>query len=159
MATPTENWQKPSSFTSLYHIWEGIKQRCLNPNSKDYSNYGGRGITICARWINSFESFAHDMGPRPGTNYSIERENNDGPYSPDNCRWATMREQRLNARTTVWLEHNGERLPLTIWAERLGIKRKTMTERYRQYGLDAEKLLRPQGKHTGRGHRYGNADY
>lgn len=147
MSTPTENWPI-ARYSQLYEVWRGMRQRCNDTNSSDYKNYGGRGIKVCKRW-NDYELFATDMGRRPSPKHSIERIDNNKDYAPDNCKWATMREQRLNCRNTVWLEYNGERLPLTIWAERIGIKRKTMTERYRQYGLNAEILLRPQGKHTG----------
>ena len=78
-------------------VWGGMKQRCLNPRAHNYQNYGGRGITICDRWINSVANFAADMGPRPpGT--SIDRIDNDGNYEPGNCRWATAAEQNRNKR-------------------------------------------------------------
>lgn len=82
-----------------YSIWAGIKKRCLNKNYHAYADYGGRGITICERWINSFENFFADMGQRPN-GMSIDRIDNNGNYEPSNCRWATQSVQTLNQRTS-----------------------------------------------------------
>lgn len=82
--------------TKEYHIWAGMRQRCRNPNNKKFPDYGGRGIRVCERW-ERFENFIADMGKKPeGT--SIDRINNDGPYSPDNCRWASAKQQSANQR-------------------------------------------------------------
>lgn len=80
-----------------WNSYRAMKERCLNENSKDYAGWGGRGIGICERWLESFELFCEDMGPRPvGT--SIDRVDNDGDYTPENCRWATALEQRANRK-------------------------------------------------------------
>ena len=82
-----------------YGVWSGMKSRCTYPTMKCWKNYGGRGIKVCERWLNSFENFYADMGPRPSPKHSIDRfPDNDGNYEPGNCRWATDAEQQANKR-------------------------------------------------------------
>lgn len=91
------------SNSSEFGIWTDILTRCTNPNREVYADYGGRGITVCERWKDSFENFYADMGPRPSKKHSVDRRNNDLGYSPDNCCWATMREQTRNKRNNIWV--------------------------------------------------------
>jgi hypothetical protein len=96
------------NISRAYNVWHSMKQRCLNKNNAGYPIYGGRGITVCERWLN-FENFLADMGnPPEGT--SIERKNNDGNYEPDNCRWATRMEQGNNRRDNRYVILNGQQL-------------------------------------------------
>lgn len=82
--------------TVEYRAWHSMKQRCLNPKCRRWNKYGGRGIAICQKWLDSFEAFLADMGPRPSPDHSIDRIDNDGDYEPGNCRWATRSQQQQN---------------------------------------------------------------
>ena len=91
-----------------YNVWASIIQRCENSNHKFYDRYGGRGITICADWRNSFPTFLNDMGLRPSSKHTIGRIDNNKGYEPSNCRWELMKEQAMNKRNNVKLECNGK---------------------------------------------------
>ena len=96
--------------TKTYKCWVNMKNRCLNPNVKGYEYYGGRGITVCDRWKNSFENFLVDMGEPPSPELSIDRIDNDGNYEPGNCKWSTKYEQVHNRRP-----RNKQPEPLELW--------------------------------------------
>lgn len=106
----------------------GMKQRCYNPKCSQFKNYGGRGIKVCDRWLESFQNFVDDMGLKP-EGLSIDRINNDGDYEPGNCRWATSTEQRNNQRTCRPLTFNGITKPLRDWAQEYGIHEMTLHHR------------------------------
>lgn len=108
-----------------YKIWAGIKARCHGGASKfALKHYKDKGITVCDRWLNSYEAFFEDMGKKPSPKHSIERIDNNGNYEPSNCKWATRTEQARNKSNTVFLEHNGFRYTMAEWAERLGMNYK-----------------------------------
>jgi hypothetical protein len=121
-------------------------RRCTNKNEQNYHNYGGRGITVCDRWLNSFEAFYEDMGSKPGLDYSIERRENDKGYYKDNCYWATREEQANNRRNNMFYEYKGSqytipqltRLPE---AKQIGLSVNTLTARIKQYGYSIEQAI------------------
>ena len=107
--------------SSEYRIWSHIKTRCLNPKSRYYHRYGGRGISMCPDWLGSFEAFFRDMGPRPSSRHSIDREDNNGSYTPGNCRWATQDVQGANRSTVRLIRHEGKADTMAGWARTTGI--------------------------------------
>jgi hypothetical protein len=118
--------------TSEYRAWQNIKNRCYNPKDKKYAIYGGRGIKICERWLESFENFFADMGLKPSLRHSIDRfPNRDGNYEPGNCRWATPEEQSQNRSCVPKITFRGETLSPADWARRFGISRHTVNNRLR----------------------------
>lgn len=124
-----------------FHTWDAILQRCCNPRSKDYPRYGGVGITVCDRWRNSFEAFLEDMGERPSARHSIDRyPDQNGPYAPGNCRWATSKEQNRNRRTNVILTFRGESRCVVEWAELTEIPASAIYQRIR-YGWQTKRIL------------------
>lgn len=104
------------SKSRMYYIWDSMVQRCYNPNNKSYNRYGSRGITMCDEWHNSFKSFNEwAMSNGYSANLSIDRIDNDGNYTPDNCRWVDFETQVNNRRTNIRIQHNGKDLTLAQW--------------------------------------------
>lgn len=122
----------------IYLTWRNMMQRCHNPANRWYKNHGARGIKVCERW-HRFENFLADMGYRP-EDMTIERCDNDGPYSPENCIWATRAVQSRNKRNNVWLTYNGETLCLTDWTKRCGFSFSTINGRLSR-GWSVEEAL------------------
>lgn len=110
--------------TRAYWVWRTMRARCENKRSPHYPGYGGRGIRVCDRW-SSFEVFRADMGDPP-KGLSIERIDNDGNYEPDNCRWASSKEQANNRRDNRWLQYGSETKTLTAWALHFGVTKTTL---------------------------------
>lgn len=130
------------SMTSEYNTWASMKKRCLNPNHKSYLDYGGRGITICDEWQQGFEAFIRDMGPKPSPRHQLERKDNDGNYCPENCIWATPKDQGNNKRTSRRICFNGSTRTLSQWADLCGIGITTLHARLKK-GWPLNKALSP----------------
>lgn len=127
--------------TRLFKIWSGMKERCYRHAHSYYMDYGGREIKICEEWKNNFLTFKKWAEANGYTeNLTIDRIDVDGDYSPENCRWATMREQQNNKRNNRKIEYNGESHTVTEWAEITGIGKTTIKERLNR-GWGAEKTL------------------
>lgn len=135
--------------TRIKNVWSCMKRRCDNQNNPRYARYGGRGISYCERWSvlknfkeDMYASFLQHIGENHGNkDTQLERIDNDGNYTPENCKWATAREQATNRRNTRLFELNGEKLTLNEWSRRLGINRSTLSMRYYKYGWDVNRLL------------------
>lgn len=129
----------------LREIWRGMLDRCFNPKDYSFKNYGARGITVCEYWRNSFEAFEADMMPTYKPGLTIDRIDNDGPYAPSNCRWATDKEQNRNRRNSVWIDTPDGPMVMSEAAERFGFKYDTLWARYRR-GKPLFAPLRPNPK-------------
>lgn len=130
-----------------YLPWAMMIQRCTNPKNTKYHLYGGRGITVCARWLASFEAFYEDVGARPTGSHTLDRIDTNGNYEPGNVRWATKYRQNNNKREQHWVTFRGERMSLTEAADLAGINPSTVFSRIYNLGWATEAALNtPAGK-------------
>lgn len=124
-----------------YKIWTAMKRRCYNKKSFRYEDYGGRGIKVCDRWVNSFENFYADMGIRP-IGWTIERINNDNNYGPENCRWATRLEQANNKRNNRIITIEGKTKTLSEWSRECSVTVGCIRQRLKR-GITGTALVVP----------------
>lgn len=131
-----------ATHTKEYKTWCTIKSRCYDINNKEYKDYGGRGIKVCERWLKSPDIFIKDMGekPEPKEDYSIDRIDVNGDYSPENCRWVTRKEQANNTTKNVLIKFNGKIQTLKQWSEELGLSYGALQDR-RHRGWSEERIL------------------
>ncbi len=127
-------------YTRVYCIWYTMIQRCTNPKAKKYSNYGGRGITVCNKW-KTFEGFYQDMGDPPTDKHTLDRKNNDLGYSKGNCRWATPIEQGRNTRRNRMITYQGQTKCIAEWASITKINERTIHNRIYRSGWPVERAL------------------
>lgn len=133
------------SGTPVYHVWAAMIQRCCNPTNPAWGNYGGRGITVCSRWRNSFKAFLQDMG-HPESGMTIERVDNNSGYCRENCVWANRRQQANNLRRNRIITHLGISCTVAEWARRCGIHINTLTHRLNGGMPPSEALGTPVNK-------------
>jgi hypothetical protein len=113
----------------VYYTWQAMKDRCLKASNQMFPNYGGRGIKVCDKWLESFENFLEDMGEPPSPKHSIDRIDNNGNYEPSNCRWATDKEQSRNKTNTKFVDYKGQEKPLLDWCDELNLSYQLMRGR------------------------------
>lgn len=136
----THGHARRGSISAEYVAWQEIRRRCLSRTHHAYPRYGGRGISICERWL-LFENFLADMGARPSSGHSIDRINVNGNYEPGNCRWATDLEQGNNRRITQMVEYQGRTQSISMWARELGVKYFSLRNRIITLGWPIEKAM------------------
>lgn len=117
----------------LYATWTSMRHRCHNPKRNGYQNYGGRGITVCARWRDSFHNFLTDMGERPSRKHSLDRINNNGNYKKSNCKWSSRAEQNNNKSNNILLTAYGITLNMAEWGHVLEIPKGRIRNRIMNY--------------------------
>ena len=130
-------------YTRVYRIWLNMRQRCNNPNSDDYSYYGGRGISICKEWDDAAVFCEWAMNNGYDTELTIDRIDVNGNYTPDNCRWLTRLEQGKNIRNNVWMEINGETLIMSDVARKYNVPISSLWVRYKQGIIGNDLIKRP----------------
>lgn len=133
-----------------YSSWRCLVRRCTDPRSVSFPYYGGRGIKVCPEWRDSPGQFLQDMGPRPSAEHSVERDDNDGDYEPENCRWATKTEQARNGRGARLITLDGRTACIAEWAEILGVNRRTLRTRLSRGWSEEKTLTTPVNKKLGR---------
>lgn len=128
----------------LYNIWVNMKARCNNKNGRDYHKYGGRGIRVCEEWQKSYIAFYNwAMENNYDDTLTLDRIDNNKNYSPDNCRWATVKQQNNNQRTNINIEYQGVTRTLKEWSEIMNIKYSTLYKRYKS-GWEIEKIFKKE---------------
>jgi hypothetical protein len=123
----------------LYWIWDQMRRRCGDANNKAFLNYGGRGISVCDRWL-SFAAFLADMGPRPAGGL-LERKDNDGNYEPSNCTWATRKEQNSNRRNCIYVLDGEEVVTIKELCRRRGLSYRPIMKRIRDRGWPIDRAF------------------
>jgi hypothetical protein len=139
---PTSKPRHGMNKSPEHRAWVHMRQRCSNPNKKEYPHYGGRGIKVCERWV-SFEAFFEDVGPKPGPGYSLDRIDVNGNYEPKNVRWATQQQQIENTRVVRMVTINGKTQSQAAWAREMGLSKGCISRRLTAGWTIEESILTP----------------
>lgn len=143
------NYKHGMCQTPEYRAWAAMITRCFNQKGPAFHHYGGRGIQVCDEWRHDFMAFYRHIGPRPSSEHSIDRIDNNGNYEPGNVRWATWLEQQANRRDNIWITYNGKKLHQNEWARQMGIDATTLTRRRRAgIAIDQEIIKKYHSKLT-----------
>lgn len=135
-------YKHDKSNTRLYHCWQGMKDRCYSKNNISYKDYGGRGIEVCEEWKDDFEAFYNwAINNDYKEDLTIDRIDVNGNYTPDNCRWATRKEQQRNRRNTKYITYDGETRTLKEWCEILNLNYKRVWQRLYKFDWPIERAL------------------
>ena len=134
------------SKTPEYVTWSNMIARCEYTGRRDYKHYGGRGIIVCSRWRNSFESFLEDVGPRPFLRATLERKDVNGNYEPGNCMWVSQKQQTRNKRNNCLITYNGITKTLADWSDECGVPQRMLRDRIFDLGWPLEEAMNPERK-------------
>lgn len=126
------NYKHGLSYSPEYRAWQTMRLRCANPKNAAWPAYGGRGITVCKRWLDDPTAFYKDMGPKPSPEHELDRIDNDAGYFPENCRWVLRKINDRNRRSNRHLTRNGETLTIAEWCERTGLAHNVIRHRLQQ---------------------------
>lgn len=129
------------TYTPEFRTWNGMKQRCNNPNNTRYYMWGARGIKVCDRWQERFENFLEDMGERPSDKHTLDRIDNNGDYCKENCRWATNSQQCMNRRSNFMVTYKGLTKPLKMWTDELNLVYSTTMQRIKKLKWTTERAF------------------
>lgn len=133
----------------LYPTWQNMIRRCYKQDSVSYKHYGARGITVCERW-HKFKAFLEDMGDKPSPEHQLNRIDNDGPYSPENCEWTTRKQNNRNTRHNLMLTINGKTQCFSAWCEENNVSLSLARDRYYNYGWKAVDAVTEPRRSVGR---------
>jgi len=126
---------KNKAGSKAYYAWRNMNRRCTNQKDSSYKRYGGRGISVCTEWRHDYDAFYYDMAGGFKDGLQLDRTNNNGNYSKDNCRWVTVKENQNNRNNNVVINHNGIKKTISEWADHLNLSRKELAKVYKRYSF------------------------